>query len=998
MAQGNFRSPGTNVRIIDSTGATGIEPTGTPACIIGATQKGKAFVPVLLGTSQDFINMFGGANSEYFEAPLGAVEWLRNQQALSFVRVLGVGAGERRAITGTNDGRVDGAGFVVGDSQPQYLSTAYGQIATNSFAYAGDYGRLHFLGGVMSQSLSSSYFTDIGKSGSGNPIIRGVIMAASGVAISLSSSAAGNNSVASSNLSPNGSVVGDVVLANGTQEFVLLLNGHKGFDSYYPNIISASFDPDAPNYFGKLMNRNPYKLEEAGYVLYADFPVHSAIATVTGAGAVSSSFVFTNKEIAAFCITSSVARNSGTTTVPNYDNFEDRYTSAKTPWITSQRLGGKPENLFRFHSISDGDWANEQIKVSISNITLGTAVDPYGNFDVEIRAFDDDDKNKRVLEVFRKVNLNPDSTRYIARVIGDQNVFFNWDADIGRQNLIVEGDYPNRSTYIRVEMGSVVTNQEIDSSALPFGFRGLPHFVTSGSAPMPTLQGAAAGVFASAVGGDSFIKNAVQTPVPFRENLIVGASPNQVADRAFYWGVQSTRKTSATQPNLSVVQDASIKGFVKYYPDFMTNNMNFVVYDNEGVADTTANGVLDADKFNFNGFSLSNVEITYEPDGISSPNGPATTLYLKNWRYVRQGGIVANSTNKTRELRTTDLNNTTVRQIAKFTVPMFGGFNGVRIFNKGENTLTNQAVNEELDFSNRGLTRGPAYTAYDRAIDLIADTVENDYQLAAIPGLKNTAITDKALTTIEDRRDAFYLMDIPYFDQNGTLYRKEEGQYVSIENTILEQQARGLNSTYGASFFPDQIVEDTTSKTVRIVSPSVVVLGAIAYNDKIGYPWTAPAGFTRGLLQSTRESTIILNRQNMDDLTTANINPIVAFPGSKGVVVWGQKTLSLEESSLNRINVRRLLIELRRRLRPIANRIVFEPTITATINNFQAEAEPIVRDIKEKRGVTDYLVKIDTTTTTQQDLENRTIRGKIYVQPTEALEEVNIDFEFTASL
>lgn len=93
MAQGNFRSPGTNVRITDNTGATGIEPTGTPACVIGATLKGKAFVPVLVGTSIDFINTFGGANSDYFEAPLASIEWLRNQQALSFVKILGVGAG-----------------------------------------------------------------------------------------------------------------------------------------------------------------------------------------------------------------------------------------------------------------------------------------------------------------------------------------------------------------------------------------------------------------------------------------------------------------------------------------------------------------------------------------------------------------------------------------------------------------------------------------------------------------------------------------------------------------------------------------------------------------------------------------------------------------------------------------------------------------------------------------------------------------------------------------
>ncbi len=998
MAQNNFRSAGVNVRVIDQTGATGILPTGTPAVVIGATQKGKAFVPVLVGTDIDFVNEFGAANNEFNEAPLASLEWLRNQQALNVVRVLGVGTGERRTATGTNDGTVERAGFVVGGEQPQYETASYGEIATNSYANAGVEGRLHFLGAVMSQSLNSTYFSDVGKAGAGIPVIRGVIMGASGVSVTLSSSLIGANVVGASNLLPGGSLAGDVVLSSGGQEFVMFLNGHKGLDSFYPNVVSGSFDPDAPNYFGKMLNRNPYKLEEAGYVLYADFPIHASIATVTGASALIGSAVFATREVAAFVITGSQARNVGTATVPNYENFEDRYRTPKTPWITSQKLGGKPENLFRFHAISDGEWANEKIKVSFSNITPGTGVDPYANFDVEIRAFDDDDKSKKTLEVFRRVNLNPDSTRFIAKIIGDKDLFYNWEADIGRQNIVEVGDYDSRSRYVRVEMAAIVTNQEIDASAVPFGFRGMPHFVTSGSAPMPTLTGNAAGVYDATVGGNDALKRLIQPPVSFRENLIVGASPNQTVDRSYYWGIQNTRKTNAAQPNVSVVKDAALNSFTKYYPDFMTSNMNMVVYDNEGDSDTTANGILDADRFNSNGFSLSNILLTYEPDGVGSANGPVTTLTMTGWRYVRAGGISANATAKTRELRTTDLTNPTVRQIAKFTTHFFGGFDGVRKFNRETNILANQAINEELDNTDRGLTEGPTFTSYDRAIDLISDAIETDYSIAAIPGIRNPTITDKALVSIEERRDAFVVFDIPYYDQSSNLYTGADDQYVSIQNTVLEHQARGLNSTYGAVFFPDIILEDRSSKTTRVVSPSVGVLGAIAYNDKIGYPWNAAAGFTRGSLQTTRETAIILNRQNMDDLLEARINPIASFPNSGGVVIWGQLTLSLEETALNRINVRRLLIELRRRLRPIANRIAFEPTVNETVMNFEREAEPIVRDIKEKRGVRDYLVMIDATTTTQQDLENKTIKGKIYVQPTDALEQVNIDFEFVSSI
>lgn len=999
MANGNFRSPGVSTRVIDLTGGTGIQPFGTPLCVVGTSQKGKAFVPVLTATQQDQINVFGGASNDIYEAPLAAIEWLRNQQALSFVRVLGIGSGERRTTTGTNDGTVENAGFVVGEEQPQYTPSAYGILATNSYANAGELGRVHFLGAIMSQSLNSTYFEDIGKPTEGVPVIRGVLMAASGVSITLSSSAATENDVSLTNIAPSGSVVGDVVLGGGAQEFVLLLNGHKGLDDFYPNELTVSYDPDAPNYFGKVMNRSPYKLEEAGYVLYADFPIHNSIATVTGASAVSSSYIFADRETAGFVITGSLDRNEGSATVPNFENFENRYTTPKTPWITSQRLGGRFENLFRFHALHDGAWANDKLKVSISNLTPGNSVDPYPTFDVELRMFDDDDKSKKVIEVFRRLNLNPDSSRYIAKVIGDKNVFFNWDADIGRQNLVEEGDYDNRSINFRVEVSQTVASQEIDPTAVPFGFRGMPHFVTSGSAPMPTLEGNAVDVFDVAVGGDDALKLLIQPPVPFRENLNVGAAPNEIVDRSLYWGIQTTRKTSPVQTNKSVVQEAALKSFVKYFPDFMTSNMNFVVYDNEGIADTVDNGILDADRFNFNGFTLSNIEVTYQPDGIMSPNGPVTTLNMKNWHYVREGGVVANPTDGIRELRTTDLSNPTVRQIAKFTVPFFGGFDGTNIFNKDENLISNQAINEELDNTNRGLTRGPAFTAFDRAADLISDSIDFDYQIACAPGIRNPSITDKFITTIEGRRDAIVIFDIPYFDQTNTLFRDEEGQYVSIQNTILEHQVRGLNSTYCATFFPDIILEDNSSKTTRRVAPSVGVVGALAFNDKVGYPWNAAAGFTRGSLSTTRESAIILSRENLDALLEANINPIVSFPGSEGVVIWGQKTQSLDmESALNRINVRRLLIELRRRLRPIANRIVFEPTVNETIANFEREAEPIVRDVKEKRGVSDYLVIIDTTTTTQQDLENKTIKGKIYVQPVESLERVNIDFEFRSSI
>jgi phage tail sheath protein FI len=178
------------------------------------------------------------------------------------------------------------------------------------------------------------------------------------------------------------------------------------------------------------------------------------------------------------------------------------------------------------------------------------------------------------------------------------------------------------------------------------------------------------------------------------------------------------------------------------------------------------------------------------------------------------------------------------------------------------------------------------------------------------------------------------------------------------------------------------------------VPPSVVVLGAMALNDAVAHPWFAPAGFARGSLATVVESAVKLNQSNLDTLHDADINPIVSFPGT-GPVIWGQKTLLAAQSALDRVNVRRLLIEIRRQVRDIAQRMVFEPNRESTLSKFEGLVRPRLQRIQELNGVDRFKVKIDTTTTTQADVENNTIRGKIYVQPTKTIEFVSLDFVVT---
>lgn len=986
MTEINFKSAGVSARTINLTGPTALSPVGVPAGVIGTAAKGPAFVPTTMPTTQDFIVVFGRTADGAVAGPLAVSEWLRNQQAATFIRVLGIGDGATRSTVGQNKGKVTNAGFVVGDQQPQArLDGALGPnilAVTSSDSLAAPLGRSYFLGSFMSESNGSSYFRDAGLAGTGVPVVRGMLMAASGVVLTLSTSRNGNNSAPPTTASAatvHGSFSGSVTLSSGKQEFVMFLNGFRAVDLSYSNVITASFDPTAPNYFGSILNKDPLRVEEAGYCLYSHWDIHPAIATTTGSGIipiVSGGAV----ERIAFLLSGSQTRNSGSTVAPNFENFEDRFRTARSPWVTSQLFGGFPQNLFSVHALSDGASGNN-FKISIENVAPSLSdVYRYGRFDLLVRSIDDTDRSRVVLEQWRNLSLDPNAANFIGRVIGDYRTFYNFEAADGEQKLVVEGEYPNNSKYIRVEMAPEVNDLTVDATALPIGFRGNQHLMTSGTAPMPSIVDSTMGL------SNSYWK-LVQPPVPMRKNLSKGAPGNTIGDRSLCWGVQFEKVISVSESNASPVPDTSIKSYMKYYPDFHTEWQNVVVRDNELTPDTAANGIIDADRFNNNAFSLEKIRVPY----IAASNLPDVNN-LDTWEYVRAGGVVDNGS--TRALTVADLEDPTVRQVCKFTFFVEGGFDGTRMFNEGEATLSNAAVVEELSNGNRLLSNGPAVKAYERALTILNDTSEVDVQLLTLPGIRHRFITDQALAVAENRFDAMYIMDIEELDTVNASITGDD-QIVSVRNTVNNFRERGLNSSFGAAYFPNVILRDNMSNVTREVPPSVAVLGAFAKNDAIAFPWFAPAGFARGALDTTQEAAVKLSRGNMDDLQQVNINPLVAFPGSEGTVVWGQKTLLASESALERVNVRRLLLTLRRQIKKVSNRFLFEPNRPATLARFQQLCQPILKRVQDQQGVENYLVKIDTTTTTQVDVENNTIRGKIFIVPVRTLEALQLDFVIT---
>jgi phage tail sheath protein FI len=299
-----------------------------------------------------------------------------------------------------------------------------------------------------------------------------------------------------------------------------------------------------------------------------------------------------------------------------------------------------------------------------------------------------------------------------------------------------------------------------------------------------------------------------------------------------------------------------------------------------------------------------------------------------------------------------------------------------------------------VDLTNQDGPAGPTVASYRKAVDVMAEKTDVDAQLVVIPGIRTPGVTDYALDAVENRFDALYIMDLPEIAIDGTVITGSD-TIPSVTLTASTFKARQLDSSFGAAYYPDVVIPNPTTGIEEVAPASVAALGAFALNDKLAYPWFAPAGFTRGALASVIETQTKLSRDNMDTLYSANINPIATIPGSPSPIINGQKTLLNRASALDRVNVRRLLIEIRRRVKVASNQILFEPNRETTLARFSALVEPILKQIQAQSGVDRYLVKIDTTTTTQADVENNTIRGKIFVQPTKSIEFVSLDFVVT---
>ena len=630
--------------------------------------------------------------------------------------------------------------------------------------------------------------------------------------------------------------------------FVLTLSGSLVDEQS----VSASLNPSDANYITKIFGYAPKSSKDA--YTFLNFSTFQSASFATGE-VVSASLQEVNVD------------------------YTKAYQEAATPWIKSQKVGGVATDLIKFHTLSHGNSTNYEFKVGITNVRPASEVpgSEYGTFSVIVRRVDtakipnsifgqgvqDSDVRPNIVEEFQGVNLDPNSPNYIKRVIGDK--YITVDAN-GKLNS--NGDYPNASAHIRVEVASDVDSGAIDSTLVPFGF------------------------------------GAVTSPLHSTYNL---PAPTYNVSQ-------------------SISSEYNKRAFLGYSFDFSTtDNLNFL----QPLPDANTEEVG-------SDFDLATCE----------SNGSTITL-------------------------SADLD------AKKFLVPFQGGFDGYepnRVVNVGSAIVAGN--NQGFDMTS---ATAAGTVAYRKAIDAVSNPDEFDINMIALPGVINrlhSSVTTYAKDMCEDRLDCFYVMDAGGYSDSIT----------TVNNSLTS-----FDSNYVATYHPWVKILDTDKNKPVWVPPSVVLPGVIAFNDAVGAEWYAPAGLNRGGLPNVIEVKTRLTHAERDTLYEGRINPIATFPG-QGATVFGQKTLQAKPSALDRINVRRLLIAVKKYIASSTRYLVFENNTAATRNRFLSIVNPYLESIQQRNGLYAFKVVMDDTNNTPDVIDRNIMVGEIYLQPTKTAEFIVLDF------
>jgi hypothetical protein len=655
---------------------------------------------------------------------------------------------------------------------------------------------------------------------------------------------------------------GDIAMSGTVSNFALSAGSEV--------VTGLSLVESDGSYIKKVLGTNPLEANSGDKL--QDFYVDAVFNYGTAAGTVSAN-------------AAAAANFTMSTITADGDMFQEvvgGFGEASTPSIVSQNFNGTVHPLFKIHTLADGSDTNNKYKISISNVDIATSSTSFPKFTVSVRQGNDTDENPIVLENFTDVNLDPNSRQYIARVIGDRRTQFDLSQD--PPEVLYNGDFPNKSQYIRVFM-----HPSAPAAARPAGFQGVSSFSV-------TTEGKGS-VSAAAL--------------PLKLNQL-----NSIA---------------------------AVDGRIFIGPNFESTGFD----DRLKKTVTSASG------------------------DSASDNG--VLLYAAAADYTGSAGV----TNYTSvDMLGSSSGNFSTTNKVRFSVPMFGGWDG---FDPRKNQLETEVSTGTDTLSGD----------FNTAIKILSNPDEVDFNLVAMPGIHSSAggaLTDRLVDMCSNRADAFALVDIANTTATGS------GLDLSVANA--ETEALKFDSNYGACYYPWVRINDVDNNKLVFVPPSVAVMGAYAFNDRVAQPWFAPAGFNRGGLDEVLEVRRRLTQTQRDTLYNNNVNPIATFPG-QGIVIFGQKTLQRKQSVLDRVNVRRMMIECRKTIASFSRLFIFEPNTVATRERLLTQVNDYLSSVQAANGINEFRAVLDETTTTPDLIDRNIIKGKIFLKPTTAAEIVIFDFTVT---
>ena len=634
------------------------------------------------------------------------------------------------------------------------------------------------------------------------------------------------------------------------------------------------------------------------------------------------------------------ARDTASTTSIAW--FLDQYQTPKTPFFVSELRGNKVYNLFRFVAISDGNTANTEVKVSIANISFNN-----GTFDVLVRNFFDTDANPVVYEKYTNCTMDPSQNSFVAKKIGSS-----------------DGEYPLNSAYLMVEL-----SDEYPVDALPCGFYGLEERVyesATNPSPFPIIktqyyfpgETIYDPPFGTSAGGANIVTSSGD--IVRRTYLGISSQFGIDTDLLQYKG----KKNPVANWDVATTSEPwnyQTKGF------HMDSGATVVTISNSQVTSGTP------------AFDCGVASFDSEPTSQASPY---YFIYSRKFTCVLQGGF--DGWDIYREFRTNQ---------DRFALGASGYLQGSTQTQRyptasGDGTFKRIVVeNNTQDFAN---TDYYAYLLGQLTFNNPESTNINVFATPGIDYVNNSNLCELAIGMVENERaDAVYIVTTPDYNMyipDGT----SQYEIIYPQAAVDNLDGTGIDSSYTATYYPWILERDTVNNTQIYIPPTGQVCRNLALTDNISFPWFASAGYTRGLVNSVK-ARLKLTQEDRDTLYQGRINPIATF-SDVGTVIWGNKTLQIRDTALNRLNVRRLLLQARKLISAVAVRLLFEQNDEIVRQQFLDSVNPILDAIRRDRGLYDFRV---TVSSTPEDLDRNTLTGKIYLKPTKALEFIDIEFLIT---